>query len=114
MLKALPERHLIRVVAVDMWAPYRDAVRALIPRAILIVDPCEIDRLVKRTLVVVRKRAVDDPSARKRDRLLRSGHLLAERRSRLLPPLLTELDEWLNFVPALHAVGEGTACRHLG
>ncbi|MDN4985571.1 transposase [Bradyrhizobium sp. WYCCWR 13022] len=45
----------------------------------------------------------EDPSARKRDRPLRSGHLLAERRSRLLPALLTELDEWLNFVPALHA-----------
>ena len=98
-LAGLPGREGVRYVAIDMWVPYREAVREVLPDAIVVVDKFHVQRLgnmaldefcrslgradkadlarkksagIKRDLALFRKRGRDLDD---RERLLLSGWL---------------------------------------
>jgi transposase len=54
-----PDRHRIRLVTIDMWAPYLGAVRLVLPKAIIVVDRYHVHNLlssgIKDVLRVVRE-----------------------------------------------------------
>lgn len=57
-LLQLPDRHRIKLVTIDMWAPYLGAVRLVLPQAIIVVDRYHVHNLlnngIKDVLRVVR------------------------------------------------------------
>lgn len=54
-LAGLPDREKITHVAMDMWEPYRDAVRAVLPKAVIVVDRFHISRMGSEALERIRK-----------------------------------------------------------
>lgn len=54
-LHHLEGKECIQYVAMDMWTPYRDAVRAVIPQADIVVDKFHVVRMANDALERVRK-----------------------------------------------------------
>ncbi len=54
-LAALPNKERVRVVAMDMWAPYRDAVRLVLPHACIVVDKFHVVRMANEAMERIRK-----------------------------------------------------------
>lgn len=101
-LQRLPGRDRVEVVTIDMWRPYRDAVRAVLPKADVVVDHFHVVRMASQGLETIRKRAGGDLTTKNRRKLMRSRHLLLRRHHALKPMQRMDLDGWLKNVPALH------------
>lgn len=56
-LYVLPNREQVQVVTMDMWRPYRDSVRAILPQAKIVVDKFHVIAPVGMALDKVRNRA---------------------------------------------------------
>lgn len=54
-LNSLPERERIKVVTMDMWRPYRDAVNEVLPRAMIVIDKFHVIKEVNNALESYRK-----------------------------------------------------------
>ena len=54
-LSSLPDRRNIRVVTMDMWRPYRDAVYETLPRAMIVVDKFHVIKEVTNAMESFRK-----------------------------------------------------------
>lgn len=54
-LAGLEDRHKITHVAIDMWEAYRDAVRTVLPKAVIVVDRFHISRMAGDAMERVRK-----------------------------------------------------------
>ncbi len=54
-LAGLEDRHIITHVAMDMWDPYRVAVKAVLPKATIVVDRFHIARMGSEALERIRK-----------------------------------------------------------
>lgn len=100
-LSHLPERERVEVVAIDMWAPYRRAVNAVLPQAAVVVDKFHIVRMATQALDSVRKAVGQQEGVPGRRRLMRSRHLLLAHGSRLKAMDQLKLDGWLKNIPAL-------------
>lgn len=102
-LSRLPDKHRVRVVSMDMWNPYRDAVRTAIPDAKIVVDKFHVVRMANDALEKVRKGLKGSLTAKQRRTLKgdRKLMLMRERdideRGRLL------METWTNAFPELLA-----------
>lgn len=54
-LAGLPDSHVITHVAMDMWEPYREAVRVALPKATIVVDRFHVSRMASEAMERVRK-----------------------------------------------------------
>lgn len=54
-LSRLPDKGRIQYVTMDMWQPYKDAVKAALPKATIIVDKFHIVRMANQALETIRK-----------------------------------------------------------
>lgn len=54
-LHALPNRERVEYVVMDMWQPYHDLVRELLPQARIVVDKFHVVRMANQCLEAVRK-----------------------------------------------------------
>lgn len=54
-LAGLPDAHVITHVAMDMWEPYREAVRIALPKATIVVDRFHVSRMASEAMERVRK-----------------------------------------------------------
>ncbi|MBZ4284261.1 transposase, partial [Streptococcus pneumoniae] len=54
-LSKIKDGHKIEVVTMDMWRPYRQAVAASLPNAVVVVDKFHIVRMANVALEQVRK-----------------------------------------------------------
>ncbi len=54
-LSNLPQRQTVRWATMDMWRPYRDAVRPALPKARIVVDKFHVLRMANAGLHTVRK-----------------------------------------------------------
>jgi transposase len=100
-LQRLPNRDRVQAVTIGMWAPYRDAVRAVLPTASIVVDKFHVVRMADQAVDLVRKKAGNDLTVKNRRKLMRSRHLLLRRHRELKPIHRMDLDAWLKNVPAL-------------
>ncbi len=55
-LSWLPGRDRVRIVTMDMWAPYRDAVQQTLPNALIVVDRWHVQKEIGKALDAVRVR----------------------------------------------------------
>jgi transposase len=100
-LKTLADRSKVEVVTMDMWGPYRDAVKDTIPKAVIIVDKFHVVRLANFCLEQVRKgfRAGLEPKVRRR--LMHDRFVLLRRQKDLKDEDKTKLEEWTKAFPEL-------------
>ncbi|OLV20127.1 Il-IS 2 transposase [Deinococcus marmoris] len=96
----------VQAVTIDMWRPYRDAVREVLPHAAVIVDKWHVVRLANHALEQIRKsyRKGLDPAQRRRMRGNR--YTLLKRRKTLTEKEVRDIENWRGEFPDLIAAYE--------
>ena len=100
-LSLLPDRDRIQIVTMDMWDNYRQAVRGLLPRAIIVVDRWHIQSKAGAALDRVRSRVRRGSKNKKNPWRLK--RVLQTSRHRLKPQTMLLLDGMLKNDPLLSA-----------
>jgi len=100
-LSNLKDGHKIEVVTMDMWRPYRLAVHAALPNAVVVVDKFHIVRMANIALDQVRKDLRESLSDKKRRQLKRDRFILLHRKRDLDDKDLFILDTWSKNFPDL-------------
>ena len=101
-LSHLSHRERIHVVAIDMWAPYRDAARAVLgPRTRVVVDKFHVVRMADLGLDTVRKQVGQAQGVKGRRKLMRSRHVLLKRSANLSEQDALTLSGWIGNIPRL-------------
>lgn len=100
-LAGLPGREKVRYVAMDMWAPYRDAVQATLPQARIVIDKFHVLRLANEAVERVRKELRASLSVKERRQLKRDRFVLARRERELTDAERLNLACWATAHPVL-------------
>jgi transposase len=78
-LHELHRRGRVKIVAMDMWIPYRNAVRSNLPRACIIVDKFHVVRMANQSLEAVRRELRQMLTDRQRRTLMHDRFVLLRR-----------------------------------
>ncbi|MYM92678.1 ISL3 family transposase [Duganella vulcania] len=97
----LEKRDRIQYVAMDMWTPYRDAVRTVLPDAAVIVDKFHMVRMANVAMESVRKSIRADLSPKARRGLMHDRFVLLKRQRDLTDKEAFNLDGWTKNYPLL-------------
>jgi transposase len=96
----------IRLVTIDMWRPYRDAVKGVIPHAVVIVDKFHIVKMANEAVDKGRKALKDEMTPDLFKRLKKDKWLMLRRRRDLTDFNQAMLQVWCDEYPDLHAMYE--------
>lgn len=99
----LKGRELVKCVAIDMWEPYKDAVRDVMPQARIVIDKFHVVRMANDCLEKVRKDIRSSLTDKQRRGLMHDRFILLKRESNLKRLDLITLESWTNNYPALGA-----------
>jgi len=102
-LFAFRDKTSIRYVAMDMWTPYRDAARAVLPKAIIVVDKFHVLRMANYAVEKVRKTLRETMSPKERRGLMHDRFILLKREANLDAQSRFLLDSWIALHPTLGA-----------
>ena len=95
-----PER--VRTVVSDLWQPYREAVRLVLPDATLVADKFHVLKLATSALEKLRKEISSSLTEVQRKTLkMHDRFLLLRRRHDLKPEELFVLESWIKNIPLL-------------
>lgn len=100
-LMKLPYRHRVRCVAMDMWLPYKDAVRAAIPAAWIVVDKFHVQKMANASLETVRKGIRAELDKKQIRGLMHDRFFLLKREDDLKPFERLKLESWTRNFPLL-------------
>lgn len=100
-LLSMPDRERVEVVTMDMWNPYRTAVRAAFPKAVIVADKKHVLNFADNALERVRRQLRSSVSNKMGRELMRSRFILRRRASRLDEKNLLLRDVWLQQFPTL-------------
>ena len=100
-LSRMPNRETVEVVTIDMWRPYRDACRDILPQAQVVIDKFHVERMATLGLDLVRKRLREELTDAQRRKLKRDRFLLLSRPHKLTPADQFILDSWIGNFPTL-------------
>jgi transposase len=100
-LSSLPEKSGIKLVTMDMWNTYRQAVRECLPDAHIVVDRFHVVRIGNQCLNAVRKDVCKSLPPGERRKLTQRRFVLLSRGDELDVPERAELQEWLSGMPRL-------------
>lgn len=101
-LAALKDADKIESVSMDMWAPYRDACKLILPDAVIVVDKFHVVRMANDALERVRKRMRADLAPKVRRTLMHDRFVLLKRESQLSDQDFLLLDGWRKNYPLLN------------
>lgn len=101
MLMAGRER--VEVVAMDMWAPYRQIAAELLPQAVVVVDKWHVTKYADLGMETIRKSHRASLTPLMRRRLVKDRFLLLSRGHRLSPEQRLIMETWTNAFPDLAA-----------
>lgn len=102
-LFAFRDKDAIRYAAMDMWTPYRDAVRAVLPKATIVVDKFRVIRMATDGVEHVRKALRSELSPKGRRGLMHDRFILLRREGDLDAKDRFLLDSWTTLHPTLGA-----------
>jgi len=91
----------VQYVAIDMWAPYRDAVYAVIPGVKVVVDKFHVVRMANVALESARKSMRESLTPQQRRGLMHDRYVLLRRRADLTDEQFLLLDGWIRNYPML-------------
>lgn len=100
-LSKLPGRDRVQHVAIDMWAPYRDAVYAVMPQAKVVVDKFHVLRMGNEAMEATRKALRATLSDKERRGLMHDRFVLLKRRHSLSDAEYLTLSGWISNYPLL-------------
>lgn len=100
-LSNLKDRERIEIVCIDMWQPYREAVRQILPQVTIVVDKFHAVKMANQALEVVRKAVRAQLSEKQRRTLMHDRFILLRRRSELQPKDQLILEAWTKNFPVL-------------
>ena len=100
-LMKMPDREDVKVVAMDMWRPYYDAVGEAMPDAAVVIDKFHIVRMASASMEQVRKSLRAGLEAKVRRNLMHDRFILLRRNKDLSEPQRATLKEWSERFPAL-------------
>lgn len=100
-LNSLPGHEGVRYVAMDMWNPYREAARAVIPQAKVIVDKFHVLRMANVAMEQVRKKLRGSLPPKQRRGLMHDRFILLKRAAELMPQEKLILQSWSSLHPML-------------
>ncbi len=100
-LSRLPNRGRIQYVTMDMWRPYKDAVKAVLPKATIIVDKFHVVRMANQALETIRKQLREGLSPKERRGLMHDRFILLKRHKELTEMDKVTLDLWTKKHPSL-------------
>jgi transposase len=99
----LKGRDLVKCVAMDMWEPYKDAVRDVMPQATIVVDKFHVVRMANVCLEAVRKEIRSSLTVKQRRGLMHDRFILLKREAKLEGLDRITLESWTKNYPALGA-----------
>ncbi len=97
----LSKPQAVRWVTMDMWRPYREAVRDALPQARIVVDKFHVIRMANAGLDGVRKQLRLSLSAKERKTLMHDRFLLLRRPHDLQPMEQVLVESWTRNLPLL-------------
>lgn len=100
-LHHLEGKERIQYVAMNMWTPYRDAVRAVIPQAEIVVDKFHVVRMANDAMERVRKSLRESLTPKQRRGLMHDRFVLLKRERDLNDKERLNLDGWTKNYPEL-------------
>ena len=100
-LHHLEGKERIQYVAMDMWTPYRDAVRAVMPQAEIVVDKFHVVRMANDAMERVRKSLRESLTPKQRRGLMHDRFVLFKRERDLNDKERLNLDGWTKNYPEL-------------
>jgi transposase len=95
------ERAAISAVAMDMWTPYRNVVKRLLPEAEIVADRFHVMKQLNEQLGKLRREVQKSSDTKTRKRLKEARWLLLRRRSELTPEQKEQLQAALEESPEL-------------
>lgn len=101
-LQSLPNKKRIQVVTMDMWNPYRQSVREVLPQAQIVVDKFHVVRMANIAMDAVRKDIRRGLTDRQRRTLMHDRFILLHRRADLKERDLLKRDAWFGAFPSLN------------
>lgn len=102
-LYGLPHKDRVKIVTMDLWKPYREAVYAILPNAVVVADRWHVQRIVNRRLDAIRNRIRRSKTGAGRKNPWRARRLIQTSRHNLSPQRSFVLDGMLKNDPLLHA-----------
>lgn len=100
-LRRLVGRDHVEVVAMDMYRPYKSAVRAALPHAVVVVDKFHVVKLATQALDGFRRLLGKGLSVRQRRHVMRRRGLLIKRPWNLTDEERLQVAEWTAQLPEL-------------
>jgi transposase len=100
-LYRIPQKDRIQLVAMDMWQPYKDAVKDNLPEATIVIDKFHVIRLALQAMDQVRKETRSRLTKRQVRTLKRDRYILFHRQGELEDRDKFILDTWVGQFPLL-------------
>ena len=102
-LKTMPDKGNVRLVTMDMWNPYRQAVQTVLPERPIVADRFHVVRMANNAVEAVRKTIRKGLTTHHRLKLKDDRFVLLSRLANLNFNEQEKLKEWSNLFPALGA-----------
>lgn len=100
-ITALPDYTDIKVVTMDMWNPYRDAVKDVLSDAVVVVDRFHVVKEITVAMERIRKRVGSEADDKDRKYLKRSRFLLLSNQDNLSKTQVDQRDDIFTHFPDL-------------
>ena len=100
-LGSLSNKEIIKLVSIDMWRPYKDAVEAVLPKATIVIDKFHVVRMANDALDTVRKSLRAELEPKQRRYLKNDRFILLKRRYELSDQEEFIMSGWLENYPQL-------------
>ena len=97
----MKRRDKVQFVAMDMWAPYRDAVTAVMPQAKIVIDKFHVIKMANEAMEKARKGIRADLDLKQRRGLMHDRFVLSKRQHDLTDKEAFNLDGWTKNYPVL-------------
>jgi transposase len=96
-LRRMPNKNRIKTVCIDMWQPYRDAAKAILPEAKIVIDKFHIVRYASDALESARKDLRKTLTDKQRRGLMHDRFALLKRPDKLNAHEYLVLNHWLGY-----------------
>lgn len=100
-LTGLKGKDKVQYVAMDMWRPYKTAVNAVLPQAIVVIDKFHIVKMANEAMEKVRKSMRADLTLKQKRGLMHDRFVLLKREHDLTDKERFNLDGWVQNYPLL-------------
>lgn len=100
-LKSLKNPERVQIATMDMWSPYRDAVKQVLPHAVIVIDKFHIVATASKCLEKARKAIRGQLERKDRIKLKNERFVLLKRRHSLTDEEVEKLQQWSAWFPDL-------------